>query len=77
MPRSKSGSVTSGSNERLEPKLLQAVEADNLEELKRVIETATSNGLLSPNFLKIIVFCTCTALWGLDLWSWMYVQIED
>ena len=58
MPRSKS-SAASGNNERLEPKLLLAVESDSLDSLEDVFEAATATGQLNPNFLKVGLLRSC------------------
>ncbi|KAJ5658808.1 uncharacterized protein N7484_002457 [Penicillium longicatenatum] len=52
MPRSRS-SITSEGHERLEPRLLRAVENDDVEALHNIITLAREYGQLSDNFLRI------------------------
>ncbi|KAF7595629.1 hypothetical protein BBP40_005377 [Aspergillus hancockii] len=58
MSRSRS-SITSDSHDRLEPRLLRAVEHDNLEVLRHIIELAHENGQYSDNFLRVGLMRSC------------------
>jgi ankyrin repeat protein len=58
MSRSRS-SIASDSHDRLEPRLLRAVEHDNVEALRNIIELAHENGQYSDSFLRVGLMRSC------------------
>ncbi|KAI9042984.1 ankyrin repeat protein [Aspergillus affinis] len=58
MSRSRS-SVASDNNDRLEPRLLRAVEHDDLDALRHVIAQARDNGQFSEGFLRVGLMRSC------------------
>ncbi|KAJ5819343.1 hypothetical protein N7474_004934 [Penicillium riverlandense] len=53
MPRSRRSSATSDGHERLEPRLLRAVEHDDLESLRTIIGLSREHGQFSDAFLRV------------------------
>ncbi|RHZ62320.1 ankyrin repeat protein [Aspergillus thermomutatus] len=58
MSRSRS-SIASDSHDRLEPRLLRAVEHDDLETLRQIVYLARENGQFSENFLRVGLMRSC------------------
>ncbi|THC95621.1 hypothetical protein EYZ11_004883 [Aspergillus tanneri] len=58
MSRSRS-SVASDGHDRLEPRLLRAVEHDDVETLRQVVNLARENGQFSDNFLRVGLMRGC------------------
>ncbi|KAE8144480.1 ankyrin repeat-containing domain protein [Aspergillus avenaceus] len=58
MSRSRS-SVASDSHDRLEPRLLRAVEHDNIEALQIIVESAQETNQLNPDFLRLGITRSC------------------
>lgn len=58
MSRSRS-SIASDSHDRLEPRLLRAVEHDDLERLQQIVDLARENGQFNENFLRVGLMRSC------------------
>lgn len=58
MSRSRS-SIASDSHDRLEPRLLRAVEHDDLERLRQIVYLARENGQFNENFLRVGLMRSC------------------